>query len=116
MQLRSAESIARAAMRAELEDTHSAVSVLTARLEDTAARLEARLKVQLSREGEAGGEAARREEGLAALRTELVETARLSPIPSPCTQSTRAEWRRCHRAACMARSYQEHHRSVRVGP
>ena len=46
------------------------------------------------------------------------EWARPSPIPSPCTQSTRAgiEWRRCHRAACMARSYQEHHRSVRAGP
>ena len=44
--------------------------------------------------------------------------ARPSPIPSPCTQFTRAgiEWRRCHRAACMARSHQEHHRSVRAGP
>ena len=44
--------------------------------------------------------------------------ARPSPIPSPCTQLTRAgiEWRRCHRAACMARPYQMHHRSVRAGP
>ena len=42
--------------------------------------------------------------------------ARPSPIPSPCTQFARTgiEWRRCHRAACMARSYQEHHRSVRA--
>ena len=42
--------------------------------------------------------------------------ARPSPIPSPCTHFTHAwiEWRRCHRAACMARSYQEHHRSVRA--
>ena len=41
--------------------------------------------------------------------------ARPSPIPSPCTQSTRAgiEWRRCQRAACMAR---EHHRLVRAEP
>ena len=41
---------------------------------------------------------------------------RPSLIPSLCTHSTRAriEWRRCHRAACMARSYQEHHRSVRA--
>ena len=44
--------------------------------------------------------------------------ARPLPIPFPCTQSTRAgiAWRRCHRAAGMARSYQEHHRSVRARP
>ena len=44
--------------------------------------------------------------------------ARPSPIPSPCTQFTRTgiKWRRCHRAACMARSCQEHHRSVRAEP
>ena len=48
--------------------------------------------------------------------TQSAHSARPSPIPSPCTQFTRAriEWRRCHRAACMARSYQEHHRSVRA--
>ena len=47
-----------------------------------------------------------------------LRTARPSPSPSPCTQFTRAgiEWRRCHRAACMARSYQEHHRAVRAEP
>ena len=46
----------------------------------------------------------------------LRDVARPSPIPSPCAQFTRAgiEWRRCHRATCMARSYQEHHRSVRA--
>ena len=44
--------------------------------------------------------------------------ARPSPIPSPCTQFTRAgiEWRRCHRAACMARAYKEHHRSGQAEP
>ena len=55
------------------------------------------------------------------LRTAVLagsKEARPSPIPSPCTQFTRAgiEWRRCHGAACMARSYQEHHRSVRAAP
>ena len=44
--------------------------------------------------------------------------ARPSPIPSPRTRFTRAgiEWRRCHRAARVAGSCQEHHRSVRAGP
>ena len=44
--------------------------------------------------------------------------ARPSPIPSPRTRFTRAgiEWRRCHRAARMARSYQEPHHSGQVEP
>ena len=63
-------------------------------------------------------------EAVRSLRAEHAEeaaseemAARPSPIPFPCAQLTRAgiEWRRCHRAACMARSYQEHHRSVRAG-
>ena len=45
-------------------------------------------------------------------------SARPSPILSPCTQSTRAgiEWRRCHRAACMARPHKEPHHSGQAEP
>ena len=65
-------------------------------------------------EGNGSGKG-RQDRGLRHVYGRLGE-ARPSPIPSPCTQFTRAriEWRRCHRAACMARSYQEHHRSVRA--
>ena len=44
--------------------------------------------------------------------------ARPSPIPSPCTRFTRAgiEWRRCHRAVCMARPYKEPHHSGQAEP
>ena len=44
--------------------------------------------------------------------------ARPSRIPSLCTHFTRAgiEWRRCHRAACMARPYQEPHHSGQAEP
>ena len=54
--------------------------------------------------------------GVLLLCSLLAVLARPSLIPSPCTRFTRAgiEWRRCHRAACMARPYQEHHRSVRA--
>ena len=50
--------------------------------------------------------------------TQSAHSARPSPIPSLCTQFTRAriEWRRRHHAVCMARPLREPHHSGQAEP